>query len=156
MADGVIDEISFIWRRLARYQRLPPHSWRKAWRGKLLLRPKALFEQFHNLIKGKLNPDKDPNVLGKLAVFSGFGIIPARVKSASLSWHTTQKAHSKKRKQLFQRNKKLEHCLNRDLWSTFPLILQGEGRVRLRSLNIHLSSNLKKGERMLQTNVTVY
>ncbi len=49
---------------------------------------KKIFEQFHKLIIGKLNPEKDANDLGKLTIFSGIWQYPARVKCASLSWHT--------------------------------------------------------------------
>ena len=49
---------------------------------------KDLFKQFHSLITGSLNPDKDEHTLGKLAIFSGIWHFPARVKCASLAWHT--------------------------------------------------------------------
>ena len=67
-------------------------------KGKTVNEAQRLFEQFHNLIKGELNPDKDPNVLGKLTVFSGIWHYPARVKCASLSWHTMNGALEKTEK----------------------------------------------------------
>jgi nitrogen fixation protein NifU and related proteins len=57
-------------------------------KGKKVEEAKDLFDQFHRLIIGELNPDKDANILGKLAIFSGIWHFPARVKCASLSWHT--------------------------------------------------------------------
>ena len=57
-------------------------------KGKTLTEAKNLFELFHHLIVGELKPNKDPNILGKLAIFSGIWQYPSRVKCASLSWHT--------------------------------------------------------------------
>ena len=47
-----------------------------------------LFEKFHDLITGKLGENPDIEELGKLAVFAGVRDFPARVKCASLAWHT--------------------------------------------------------------------
>jgi len=63
--------------------------------GKTIEEATTLFEQFHKLITGKLDPDKDDNVLGKLAIFSGIWHFPARVKCASLCWHTVKGALDK-------------------------------------------------------------
>lgn len=46
----------------------------------------ALFEKVHSMLTG--GTDVDPLDLGKLAVFSGVSEFPARVKCASLAWHT--------------------------------------------------------------------
>jgi len=53
-------------------------------------RPEALeiFERFHHLITADLEEELDLESVGKLAVFSGVREFPARVKCASLSWHT--------------------------------------------------------------------
>ncbi|HBR15879.1 MAG TPA: SUF system NifU family Fe-S cluster assembly protein [Candidatus Omnitrophica bacterium] len=51
-----------------------------------------LFEQFHRLVTGELDPGQEENTLGKLAVFSGIWHFPARVKCAILSWHTMKGA----------------------------------------------------------------
>lgn len=64
-------------------------------KGKTRQEVEVLFDQFHRLIKGELHPDKDPNVLGKLSVFSGIWHFPARVKCASLCWHTMKGALDK-------------------------------------------------------------
>ncbi len=61
-------------------------------KGKTVAETNVLFEQFHRLILGELKPDTDPHTLGKLAVFSGIWHFPARVKCASLSWHTMKGA----------------------------------------------------------------
>ena len=49
-----------------------------------------LFEQFHKLVTGQPNGDRED--LGKLAVFAGVSEFPVRVKCATLAWHTLQAA----------------------------------------------------------------
>ncbi len=63
-------------------------------RGKTTAEAEKLFHVFHDLVTGKPVP-KDVN-LGKLAVFSGVCEYPARVKCASLVWHTMHGALSGK------------------------------------------------------------
>lgn len=55
--------------------------------GKTIDEAKLLFGEFHKLLLGELNPEKDPHQLGKLKIFSGIWQYPARVKCAALSWH---------------------------------------------------------------------
>ncbi len=57
-------------------------------KGKTKQEAEELFNKFHDLITGKLGEDPDIEDLGKLAVFSGVREFPARVKCASLAWHT--------------------------------------------------------------------
>lgn len=54
-----------------------------------------LFDEFHNLLLGKLNPDTEQHHLGKLSIFSGVWQYPARVKCASLAWHAMKGALEK-------------------------------------------------------------
>ncbi len=51
-----------------------------------------LFEEFHRLVKGELHGEEDVERLGKLAAFAGVSEFPARVKCASLAWHTLHTA----------------------------------------------------------------
>ena len=46
---------------------------------------------FHGMVTGADGPDEGPE-LGKLIVFSGVGEYPARVKCATLAWHTVNAA----------------------------------------------------------------
>jgi nitrogen fixation NifU-like protein len=66
----------------------------EALRGKTLGEAEALFERFHALVTAP--PDQAAAnaapELGKLAVFSGVCEFPARVKCASLAWHTLKAA----------------------------------------------------------------
>lgn len=57
-------------------------------KGKPVEEAEKLFEKFHDLITGKLGDNTDTEELGKLAVFAGVRDFPARVKCASLAWHT--------------------------------------------------------------------
>lgn len=50
----------------------------------------ALFERFHELVAG--SAPASAAELGKLAVFAGVREFPARVKCATLAWHTLQAA----------------------------------------------------------------
>ena len=49
-----------------------------------------LFRRFHDLVTGQGNPPETE--MGKLAVFSGVSEFPARVKCATLAWHTLKSA----------------------------------------------------------------
>jgi nitrogen fixation NifU-like protein len=61
-------------------------------KGKTQAEADALFEAFHDLVTGKVWADRDGPELGKLAVFSGVSEFPARVKCATLVWHTLKSA----------------------------------------------------------------
>jgi nitrogen fixation NifU-like protein len=52
----------------------------------------ALFNEFHELVTGGRAGDESLESLGKLAAFSGVSEFPARVKCASLPWHTLKAA----------------------------------------------------------------
>lgn len=54
-----------------------------------------LFEMFHQLVtrpNSELNPAHSGIGLGKMAVFAGVNEFPARVKCATLAWHTMKNA----------------------------------------------------------------
>ncbi len=61
-------------------------------KGKTLAEAEALADTFHRLVTGRLDRASAKAELGKLAVFSGVSEFPARVKCASLSWHTLKAA----------------------------------------------------------------
>jgi nitrogen fixation protein NifU and related proteins len=60
-------------------------------KGKTLAEVETLFGEFHAMLTGDPSQPADP-AQGKLAVFSGVREFPARVKCATLSWHTLQAA----------------------------------------------------------------
>jgi nitrogen fixation NifU-like protein len=61
-------------------------------KGKTLAEVEALFEVFHQMVMGKPPAAGNAPGLGKLAVFSGVSEFPARVKCATLAWHTLHAA----------------------------------------------------------------
>ncbi|MEO8036326.1 MAG: Fe-S cluster assembly sulfur transfer protein SufU [Acidobacteriota bacterium] len=64
-------------------------------KGKSTVEADRLFEQFHKVVTGRSEVSEEE--LGRLAAFSGVSEFPARVKCATLAWHTLQSAlHEKK------------------------------------------------------------
>lgn len=61
--------------------------------GKTLEEAKALFKKFHGMLNGESQESAEG--LGKLDVFSGVCRYPARVKCATLAWHTVRAALDK-------------------------------------------------------------
>ncbi len=61
-------------------------------KGKTLAEAEVLFDEFHRMVTGELDIENDENSLGKLKIFAGVLEFPARVKCASLSWHTLHAA----------------------------------------------------------------
>ncbi len=51
-----------------------------------------IFDEFHKMVTGGLDVETEENQLGKLKIFAGVLEFPARVKCASLSWHTLHAA----------------------------------------------------------------
>jgi nitrogen fixation protein NifU and related proteins len=61
-------------------------------KGKSRQEAEALFNEFHRMVTGELDQETEPHNLGRLTIFSGVREFPARVKCASLSWHTMHAA----------------------------------------------------------------
>jgi nitrogen fixation NifU-like protein len=64
----------------------------QAVKGKTKNDAELIFDEFHKMVTGELDIETDENNLGKLKIFSGVLEFPARVKCASLSWHTLNAA----------------------------------------------------------------
>lgn len=67
-------------------------------KGKTIEEAKQLFEEFHNLVTSDPEAEIDTSELGKLEVFCGVREFPARIKCASLPWHTLAQAINEKSK----------------------------------------------------------
>jgi nitrogen fixation NifU-like protein len=65
-------------------------------KGQTVDQARTLFREFQELLTKKLDPEKDPNTLGKLKIFSGIWRYPARVKCAALAWHALSGALSRR------------------------------------------------------------
>ncbi len=61
-------------------------------KGKTRAETEVLFDEFHRMVLGELDEEREENHLGKLKIFAGVREFPARVKCASLSWHTLHAA----------------------------------------------------------------
>jgi len=64
----------------------------QAVKGKTKAEAENLFSEFHRMAMGELDEETEPNQLGKLTIFAGVRDFPARVKCATLSWHTMRAA----------------------------------------------------------------
>ena len=61
-------------------------------KGRPVADAEALFDAFHKMVTTPMDEEPDESAVGKLAVFSGVREFPARVKCASLAWHTLKAA----------------------------------------------------------------
>ncbi len=61
-------------------------------KGKTRAEAEEIFNEFHRMVTGELDEQTTPNQLGRLTIFSGVRDFPARVKCATLSWHTMHAA----------------------------------------------------------------
>lgn len=69
--------------------------------GKSLEEAKNIFQQVHPMLTKDSNPDKENKMdqqMGKLAILAGVKAYPARVKCATLAWHTLEAALENKEK----------------------------------------------------------
>lgn len=64
----------------------------QAVKGKSKQVAETIFAEFHKMVTGELDIETHENDLGKLKIFAGVLEFPARVKCASLSWHTLNAA----------------------------------------------------------------
>jgi nitrogen fixation NifU-like protein len=61
-------------------------------KGKTAAEAEELFERFHRMVTNQNNGHNDHPGMGKLAIFAGVSEFPARVKCATLAWHTLKAA----------------------------------------------------------------
>lgn len=87
LEDDVIKEISFQGSGCA-ISKASASIMTSSLKGKTMAEAELLFDNVHNMLTGKQDPKVDSQELGKVAVLSGVCNFPARVKCASLSWHT--------------------------------------------------------------------
>ena len=85
--DDVIKDISFVGSGCA-ISKASASIMSTVLKGKSTQEAESLFGSFHELITSDVESTPDLSLLGKLAVFAGVREFPARVKCASLAWHT--------------------------------------------------------------------
>jgi nitrogen fixation NifU-like protein len=85
--DGIIDDISFQGSGCA-ISKASASLMTSMLKGKTVGEAERIFKKFHELVTDKIDDGQNIEDLGKLAVFAGVREFPARVKCASLAWHT--------------------------------------------------------------------
>lgn len=91
LEDGVIKDISFEGNGCA-ISKSSASLMTSVLKGKTVAEADTLFEKFHKLVTSTMDEEQQIEELGKLAVFAGVREFPARVKCASLAWHTLKAA----------------------------------------------------------------
>jgi nitrogen fixation NifU-like protein len=91
MDEGAVREVSFVGSGCA-ISKASASMMTQAVKGKTRDEARALFEEFHRMVTGELDEESEPNNLGRLKIFAGVRDYPARVKCASLPWHTLHAA----------------------------------------------------------------
>lgn len=91
MDGDVVSDVAFVGSGCA-ISKASASMMTQAVKGKSREEAELLFDEFHRMVTGKLDPEADENHLGKLRIFAGVLEFPARVKCASLSWHTVHAA----------------------------------------------------------------
>ncbi|MBN8544591.1 MAG: SUF system NifU family Fe-S cluster assembly protein [Ignavibacteria bacterium] len=89
--DGIIKDISFQGNGCA-ISKSSASIMTAELKGKTLEQAEQLFQQFHDMVTGKLDDPQQIEQLGKPAIFLGVRDYPVRVKCASLPWHTMHAA----------------------------------------------------------------
>jgi len=87
--EGVIEDVKFKGSGCA-ISKASASMMTMALKGKRTNEAEKMFHEFHDMVMGK--EEKVPADLGKLKVFAGVRDYPARVKCASLAWHTMEAA----------------------------------------------------------------
>jgi nitrogen fixation NifU-like protein len=91
MDDGVVSDLSFVGTGCA-ISKAAASMMTQAVKGKTRDEAQMLFHEFHRMVTGELDEASEPNHLGRLTIFAGVRDYPARVKCASLAWHTMHAA----------------------------------------------------------------
>lgn len=89
--DGVVQDASFQGAGCA-ISTASASMMTEAVKGKTVEEAEHLFEEFQRMVTAPPDAEVDTSELGKLQVFSGVREFPARVKCASLAWHTVHAA----------------------------------------------------------------
>ena len=91
LEDDTIENVSFLGSGCA-ISKASASMMTQAVKGKTREETETLFSEFRAMVMGELDEETEENHLGKLKIFAGVREFPARVKCASLSWHTVHAA----------------------------------------------------------------
>lgn len=87
--DGVIKDVAFQGSGCA-ISKASASMMTQTLKGKTPSEAEAMFDAFHNMVTG--HGEENRPQMGKLEAFAGVSEFPARVKCATLPWHTLQAA----------------------------------------------------------------
>jgi nitrogen fixation protein NifU and related proteins len=91
LEDGIIKDLSFQGSGCA-ISKASASIMTSALKGKTEGEARVMFDRVHKMLTGEANGETAVEQLGKLAILSGVCKFPARVKCASLAWHTMNSA----------------------------------------------------------------
>jgi nitrogen fixation NifU-like protein len=91
MDEGVVKDLSFVGTGCA-ISKAAASMMTQAVKGRTREEAQVLFDEFHRMVTGELDAEAEENHLGRLTIFAGVRDYPARVKCASLPWHTMHAA----------------------------------------------------------------
>ena len=91
MDEGVVRDLSFVGTGCA-ISKAAASMMTQAVKGKTREEALVLFKEFHRMVTGELDDSAETHHLGRLTIFAGVRDFPARVKCASLPWHTMHAA----------------------------------------------------------------
>jgi nitrogen fixation NifU-like protein len=91
LEDEMVKDVSFVGQGCA-ISKAAASMMTQSVKGKSKQEAELLFDEFHRMVTGELDEEATPHHLGRLTIFSGVRDYPARVKCASLSWHTMRAA----------------------------------------------------------------
>ena len=94
--NGVIQDIAFQGSGCA-ISRSSASMMTQALKGKTPAEAEEVFRNFHGMVTGSNGVQAPRSALGKLEVFAGVSEFPARVKCATLPWHTFEAALHRER-----------------------------------------------------------
>ncbi len=95
--DGIIEDASFMGSGCA-ISKSSSSMMTAFLKGKTIDEAREAFDEFHRMVTGDMDPEKEEHHLGKLKMFVGVREFSSRVKCASLSWHSMVGALEKNEK----------------------------------------------------------
>ena len=91
LANGAIEDINFEGSGCA-ISKASASMMTAELKGKSVAEAESLFANVHKMLTGDIRTSTELEQVGKLAILSGVCKFPARVKCASLAWHTVNSA----------------------------------------------------------------
>jgi nitrogen fixation NifU-like protein len=91
LEDGIIKDVSFQGSGCA-ISKASASMMTTALKNKTETEAHELFDNVHRMLTGECHGEADAEKIGKLVILSGVCKFPARVKCASLAWHTVHAA----------------------------------------------------------------